>query len=71
MSQWSEILSAEQIEAKYAATAKLDARFAARSKAFWQIQSVNSLRSLMAGAWTANDPEGYQMARSYLALQGA
>lgn len=71
MSQWSEILSAEQLEAKYAATAKLDPRFAQKSKAFWEIQSVNSLRAHMAGAWTANDAEGYQMARSYLALQGA
>ena len=71
MSQWTEILSSEQLEARYASVAKLDAKFAVQSKAFWEIQSVNTLRGLMMGSWTANDAEGYQMARSYLALQGA
>lgn len=71
MSQWTEILSAEQLAASYATTAKIDPAFASRSKAFWETQSVAALRGLRAGAWTANDPEGYQMARSYLALQGA
>jgi hypothetical protein len=70
-SPWTDILTAEELETKYAATAKLDAAFAARSKAFWEIQSVAALRGLRAGAWTANDAEGYRMASSYLALRGA
>lgn len=70
MSQWSEILSAEQLAERTALTAKLDPTFARRQHEFYSTQPANRLRSLQAGAFTANDAEGYQLARSYLAQIG-
>jgi hypothetical protein len=66
MNQWTDILTAEQIEASHAETAKLDPRFAARDRAFWRSQAANQLRVHAARAWESNSPTQYQMARSYL-----
>jgi hypothetical protein len=68
MSQWNEILTAEQLAAHYAMTGKIDTRFAMSEQEFYSTRSIAQLRALSCGAWTANDAYGYQMARSYLAL---
>lgn len=66
MSQWSEILSPEQIEARKALTVTLDAGFARRQDEFYLSRTEVELKAFIAQAWNANDADGYQMARSYL-----
>jgi len=68
--QWSKILTAAEIAAYHAETAKLDSAFAKRDCAFYQSRTIEQLRAFTAGAWEANDATGYQLARSYLALKG-
>lgn len=68
MNLWTDILTAEQIEASHAATAKLDPRFARQDREFYRAQTANQLRGLAAQAWNCNSPTAYQMARSYLAI---
>lgn len=67
MASWNEILTPEQIDEQFALTAAIDPGFALKSRAFWEMQNAADLRSLRAGAWTANDRDAYQMAGSYLA----
>ena len=69
MSQWSEVLSAEQLDARYAKVSKLDPSFAAKQRRWYDAQSKSALISAANGAWMANDPEGYQLARSHAALK--
>ncbi|MEH2525847.1 MULTISPECIES: hypothetical protein [unclassified Bradyrhizobium] len=69
MTGWNAILSTEQLAQHWANVAKLDAGFAARAQAWWHNQDCNTLRSEMAGAWLANLPEAYCIARSYLAMR--
>jgi hypothetical protein len=66
---WSKLLSAAEIEADFALTASLDPAFAGASRTFWATRSAGELRVLRDGAWLANDPDTYQMARSLLALE--
>jgi hypothetical protein len=68
--RWSKLLSAAEIEADFALTASLDPVFASASRTFWATRSAGELRVLRDGAWLANDPDTYQMARSLLALEG-
>ena len=67
MSQWSTILTPAEIEASHAFTARLDPRFAAADRAFYESQDLPQLRALAAQAWDSNSPTAYQMARSYAA----
>lgn len=69
MSQWSHILTADELDARFALTASLDARFARSQREWYETRTVNELRSAMNGAWNANDSDGYQLARSFLALK--
>lgn len=66
---WNHIFTKAELEARYALTQRLDPAFAARERAFWESCPAHRLASLAAGAWTANDRDTYQMARSYAALQ--
>jgi hypothetical protein len=68
MNPWTNILTAEQIEASHAATAKLDPAFARRDRDFYRARTANELRSLAAQAWNCCNADSYQMARSYLAI---
>jgi hypothetical protein len=70
MSQWTEILDSTELEARYARIAELDPTFAKSQRAFYEASAAETLRDFRAGSWYANDPEGYQLARSYLALRG-
>jgi hypothetical protein len=67
--QWIDVLSAEQIAAFHAVTGIVDTRFMISEQQFYETRSLPQLRSLVCGAWSANDPTGYQLARSYLALR--
>jgi hypothetical protein len=67
--RWSTLLSAAGIEADFALAASLDPAFAGASRTFWATRSAGELRVLRDGAWLANDPDTYQMARSLLALK--
>lgn len=67
---WTEILSYEQITAQFAKMSELDPGFARKSIDFWSTRTVRQLRSLKSGAWYSNQPEQFQLARSYLALSG-
>ncbi len=69
MSQWSHILSASELDSFHALTASLDPAFADSERAFYLSRTKAQLGSLAAGAWYANEPTGYQLARSYLAMQ--
>lgn len=68
MSQWTELLSTDQLAEHYALTNRLDRRFGISQQQYYETRSIAQLRALSCGAWTANDAEGYQLARSYLAL---
>jgi hypothetical protein len=67
---WIDILTAAQLAADYAFTAKLDPRFAASDRKFWETRTVGQLQSLKSDAWYCNESHIYQKARSYLALAG-
>lgn len=71
MSQWSHVLNAAEIEAIFALTASLDARFAREQREWYDTRTAGELRSAMNGAWNSNDSDGYQLARSFLALKEA
>lgn len=68
---WSHILSREEIEAQHALTASLDPHFAREQRQFYEGRTASQLAVLASQAWNSNDPDGYQMARSYAALQVA
>lgn len=67
-SVWNTILTAAELDARYAFTASLDPRFAKGERDFYESRTINQLRVLAAQAWNCNDPTGYQMAQSYLTL---
>lgn len=62
------ILTAAELDARYAFTASLDPRFAKGERDFYESRTVNQLRVLAAQAWDCNDLTGYQMAQSHLQL---
>jgi hypothetical protein len=66
--RWNTTMTAEQLDAYYAQTYALDARFAAAERRFWETRTVAQLKSLKAGAWDACEGDTYQLARSYLKL---
>lgn len=68
MSQWTDILTAEQLDADYKIIASIDPRMASHSRTFWESRTIAQLQALRAGAWNANLSDQYQMAQSYLAL---
>jgi hypothetical protein len=67
MSQWQHILTPAELDARRAMTASLDPRFARQEHEFYATRTATQLDGLAHGAWLANDPDGYQMARSYRA----
>ncbi len=67
--QWVDVLSADQIGAYHAMTGIIDTRFMISEQQYYETRSIPQLRALVCGAWTANDPTGYQLSRSYLALK--
>lgn len=71
MSQWAEVLNAEEIKAYHDLTASLDPSFARSQREFYEGRTEAQLSSLASGSWYANDSDGYQLARSYLALKRA
>lgn len=71
MSKWTTILTAGELEALYASIAKLDPRFAAESRKFWESRTASQLEVLAHQSWLCNDAEAYQIARSLLALKEA
>ena len=70
MSGWTHILTASELEDLFAKTAALDPSYAARQRRFYENASDNDLRALMHQAWLCNEPDGYQLARSYMAQRG-
>jgi hypothetical protein len=68
MSQWTHILTRDELKARFELTASLDPRFARDERAFYEACDVNRLEVLAHGAWLANDRDAYQLARSYAAL---
>lgn len=70
-SQWTDILSAAELDAQYALTASLDPAFARRQREFYEGRTVPQLQALATQAWNCCDPDGYQLARSHAALQEA
>lgn len=71
MSQWSHVLNAAEIAARFTLTASLDPRFARSQREWYETRTASELRSAMNGAWNANDSDGYQLARSFLAMKEA
>lgn len=70
-SKWVDTLSVEEIEANFKLTASLDPAFAAQAREFYETRTPSQLKTLAAQAWNCNDADGYQMARSFLALREA
>lgn len=71
MSPWSHILTAAEIDERFAKTASLDPRFARNQRAFYEGRTVAQLDGMAGGAWFANDSDTYQLARSFAALKRA
>lgn len=69
-SQWTHILAQDEIDARFEQTRFLDERFAREERRFYATRTADQLRALIHQAWLCNDADGYQMARSYLALMG-
>lgn len=67
-SQWTYILTQDEIDARFELTRALDERFAREQRRFYATRMENELKALINQAWLCNDADGYQMARSYLAL---
>ena len=68
--QWSHILTAAELDAHWALTAKLDPRFARQCREFYESRTASQLRVLVAQSWDCCEPTGYQLARSHAALLG-
>lgn len=64
---WNKILTAAELEAHHALTASIDPAFARKERAFYASRTPAQLEGLAAGAWYANEPTGYMLAKSYLA----
>lgn len=71
MSPWTHILSAAELDAQFALTASLDPRFARQQREWYETRSIAELKGAAAGAWNACEPDGYQLARSFIALKEA
>lgn len=69
MSQWSHILTAAELDEQFALTASLDPSFARQQREWYETRTIAQLKGAAAGAWTANEPDGYQLARSFIALK--
>lgn len=69
-SQWTHILTQAELDAQFELTHSLDPRFAREQRRFYATRTENELKALINQAWLCNDADGYQMARSYLALFG-
>lgn len=67
-SQWSQILTSEELQVQNDRTASIDPRYARRSRAFYESRTLSQLKVLAAQAWDCNEPGVYQLARSYAAL---
>lgn len=66
-SRWTTILGADELAAHYALTASLDPAFARQSRDFYESRTEAQLEAMAAGAWIANDVDGWQLARSWRA----
>lgn len=69
MNPWADILTPAELLERITLTARLDVRFAGDQHGFYSTRTADQLRALTTQAWYANDAEGYQLARSYLAAQ--
>jgi hypothetical protein len=67
-SQWTHVLTQAEIDARFDLTHAVDPRFAREQRRFYATRTSNELKALINQAWLCNDADGYQMARSYLAL---
>lgn len=67
MSNWSKILTREQVGAHLMRHAELNPARMASNLKWWLERSAPQLRALQSGAWAANDSETYMLARSLLA----
>lgn len=66
-SPWVHLLTAEELEARHALTARLDPGFAKREREFWETRTAAQLRVLEHQALRCADADQYQRARSYAA----
>lgn len=71
MSQWTHIMTPDEIDAHHAMTASLDPRFARCEREFYESRTADQLATLVAQEWQSNCPTGYQLARSYAAKLAA
>jgi hypothetical protein len=68
VSLWNTILTADELDARWARMAALDAAFAARAKDFWKSRTPAQLDALADQAWLTSDDEQHMVARSYRAI---
>lgn len=66
-SPWTTLLTAADLDARYALTASLDPAFARREREFYESRSANQLRALRTQAWNCSEGDAYQLAQTYLA----
>lgn len=71
MSRWTEILTADQIDAQFAQTAALDPRFAREQRKFYETRTAIECGALAHQAWLCCDADAFQIASSFAALKKA
>jgi hypothetical protein len=65
---WVDILTPADIAAQFALTARIDPGFAAAQRRFYETRTTSQLDALARQSWLCNEPDGYQLARSFAAL---
>lgn len=68
MSLWNTTLTADELDARWARMAALDAAFSAQARSFWESRTPAQLDALAHQAWLTNDDEQHMVARSYRAI---
>jgi hypothetical protein len=71
MSKWTKVLTAAEIDAHFASTADLDARYARDQRAWYEARTVAQLECDKQGCWNCNEAEGFMLAASFIALKSA
>lgn len=66
LSNWTNVLTKDQLNAYWDEYSKLDPYTARQSKQWWDEQPVAHLYGVAHGSWLSNDREGYIIANTYI-----
>ncbi len=70
MFKWTDILTEQQLDERYALAAKINPVFSYSQRRFWESRTIEQLNAIATQAWLSNDAFMFQTARSYMSLLG-